>query len=154
MSWGLRNEKWLCLLQFIRSPWKQVLESSNSRGASFNLSCCCSSTTIFDRFGNLLTWSTDNFPWGGCTVVGQVSKLHLRGSPALIAKAMPIVMIFQTDMEHSVLSQSTFLKFLFLSCHLGRSGLISKAIVSFSSYFDPFYGQKVPKMAINAVFWP
>ena len=43
----------------------------------------------------LLTWSTDDFPWAGCTVVGQVSKLHLRGSPALFAKARPIVMIFQ-----------------------------------------------------------
>ena len=92
----MRNDKCLRLLQFIRSPWKQVLESSSSRGASFNLSCFCASIAIFDRFGNfLLTWSTDNFPWEGCTVVGQVSKLHLRGSPALFAKARPIVMIFQ-----------------------------------------------------------
>ena len=85
------------LLQFIRSPWKQVLESSNSRGASFNLSRFCFSISFFDRFGDfLLTWSTDNFPWGGCTVVGQVSKLHLKGSPALFAKATwPIVIIFQ-----------------------------------------------------------
>ena len=41
-----------------------------------------------------------------------------------------------------------------LSCHLGRPGSRSKACVSCSSHFDPFYGQKVPKMAINAVFWP
>ena len=59
-------------------------------------SCFCVSIAIFDRFGIfLLTWSTDDFPWAGCTVVGQVSKLHLRGSPALFAKARPIVMIFQ-----------------------------------------------------------
>ena len=92
----MRNDKCLYLLQFIRSPWKQVLESSNSRGASFNLSRFCFSISFFDRFGDfLLTWSTDNFPWGGCTVVGQVSKLHLRGSPALFVKARPIVIIFQ-----------------------------------------------------------
>ena len=92
----MRNDKCLYLLQFIRSPWKQVLESSNSRGASFNLRCFCASLYFFNRFGNfLLTWSTDNFPWGGCTVVGQVSKLHLRGSPELFAKARPIVIIFQ-----------------------------------------------------------
>ena len=41
-----------------------------------------------------------------------------------------------------------------LSCHLGRPESRSKACLSCSSHFDPFYGQKVPKMAINAVFWP
>merc|ERR1712223_378817 len=42
---------------------------------------------------------------------------------------------------------------MLLSCHLGRPESRSKACLSCSSHFDPFYGQKVPKMAINAVFW-
>ena len=45
-------------------------------------------------------------------------------------------------------------KLTLLSCHLGRPESRSKACLSCSSHFDPFYGQKVPKMAINAVFWP
>ena len=99
----------MCLLQFIRSPWKQVLVSLNSLGASFNLSGFCFSIATFDRFGNfLLTLSTDNFPWEGCTVVGQVSELHLRGSPALFAKAIPFVMIFQ--MPHIYLDKHQGIK--------------------------------------------
>ena len=67
------------LLQFMRSPWKQIPESLNCRGDSFNL-IALSEKEAKSKSGNpsCLTSSKDYFPWGDCTVADQVSKWHWR----------------------------------------------------------------------------
>ena len=80
------------------------------------------------------------------TVFGFLFRLHMlrHFMPWMSQCVKPI-----TFSQVSVLPKPTL-----LSCHLGRPESRSKACLSCSSHFDPFYGQKVPKMAINAVFWP
>ena len=63
----------------MRSPWKQIPESLNCRGDSFNL-IALSEKEEKSESGDLsfFTSSKDYFPWGDCTVADQVSKWHWR----------------------------------------------------------------------------